>query len=491
MRRALKALLVFVLVGTVLAGCGGAKETATAAAPASAKQAPADALAYVSIDTDLNSEQWRNAQALVDLFPSVRDQLTSSINRALSDEKLSWETDVAPALGAELVVVVTADSKPVVLLQPGDEGKLDKLLTLQSGTKPVKAKVGDWTVLAEHQAEIDAYSAALDRGSLDGVDTFVGAVEGLPEDALVTAWVDGAGLTENLGKVTSAAGALGGGAIPGLDTATDASGNLELGLDSLALALSAKENGLFVAVDARGPKLGNGTHYTPKLFRKVPGDAVAALSFGGTQSTLDSVRGPLEEISGQLESTIGVSLDRVIDALSGEGVVYVRRGSGTVPEVTVVLAAPDPDEAFATLDTLMRKLAEQTGTPVQQATMDDVAVSRLELQGVPLSYGKLDGETLIVTIGSDAIASFNGSSERLVDSDPFKRAATEVALGDETTGFLYVDLDGLVPLITGLAGPEAMPAEARETLQKLDAFILQSNADDSGTHVAGFVAVNR
>ena len=402
-------------------GCGGAKESAATDTPASAKQAPADALAYVSIDTDLGSSQWKNAQALVDLFPSLKASATQAIDSALSDQNLDWATDVEPALGPELVVVVTADSKPVVLLQPGDEAKLDHLLTLGSGTKPVKGKVDDWTALAETQADIDAYSAALDRGTLDGVDTFTKAVDALPAESLVKAWVDGAGLATNLQKLASHAGQLGA-PVQGLDST-----GLDLKLDSIALALSAKENGLFVAVDTHGARLGNGTQYTPKLFAKVPGDAVAALSFGGTQGTIDKLSGPLEKVSSVVESATGVSLDKVLAAFSGEGVLYVRRGSGSIPEVTAVLAPPDVEQTFTTIDTIAHKLAAQSGGKVEQTTLDDVPVSRVDLQGVPLTYGKLDSDTIIVTIGSDAIAAFNGSSERLADTSGFKNAATEVS----------------------------------------------------------------
>lgn len=485
MRRWLAPVLALALLALVAAGCGGAKATTAGTTPASAKQVPADSLAYVSVDTDLGSSQWKNAQALIDLFPSLKASATKAIDSALSDQSLDWATDIEPALGPELVVVVTADSKPVVLLQPGDEAKLDHLLTVGSGTKPVKGKVGDWTALAETQADIDAYSAALDRGSLDGVDSFTKALEGLPEETLVKAWVDGAGLTDNLRKLASQAGQLGA-PVQGLDST-----GLNLNLDSIAMALSAKEDGLFVVVDTRGAKLGNGTQYEPKLFAKVPGDAVAALSFGGTQGVVDKLSGPLDKVSGVVESATGVSLDKVIAAFSGEGVLYVRRGSGSIPEVTAVLAPPDVEETFTTIDTIARKLAAQSGGKVEQTTLDDVPVSRVDLQGVPLTYGKLDGDTIIVTIGSDAIAAFNGSSERLADTAGFKSAAEEVGLGDRTGGFVYVDLDGLIPLITGLAGEDKLSAEARSALESLDSFILETSTDGDSTQVSGFIRVNK
>lgn len=484
-------MLALASVALVAAGCGGAKETAAAGGvPASAKQAPANALAYVSVDTDMTSAQWTNAKALVSLFPSVGQAFTSGIDKALADDQLDWATDVEPALGRELVVVVTADSKPLILLQPKDAEKLDHLLESSRSDEMVKSSVGGWTVLAQHQAEIDAYSAALDRGSLETTDTFAKAIGALPDDALVKAWVDGAGLTENLQKLAAGAEGLAGGAVPTPLSGAQLDG-IDFDLESIAMALAARENGLYVAVGARGGKLGNGTHYEPKLFAKVPADAVAAISFGGTQGTVDKLSAPLDKVSETLESAVGVSLDKVMDAFSGEGVVYLRRGSGTAPEVTAVLSPPDADETLATLDTVVRKLAERSGGQVTQTTLDDIAVSRLDLQGVPLSYGKLDDDTLIVTIGSDAIAAFNGSSERLADSDAFKRAADEVGLADRTAGFVYVDLDGLVPLITGFTGEGAMPVEARDVLSKLDAFILQTSPEDNGMQVSGFVRVNR
>src|SRR3954447_7121413 len=124
MRLRLSLAFACVVALVALTGCSGAKEAAApGSVPASAAQAPADALAFVTVDTDAGSSQWTNAQALVDLFPSVKASLTQEIDRALSEKNLDWKTDVQPALGPDLVVAVTADSKPVVLLQPDDPAK--------------------------------------------------------------------------------------------------------------------------------------------------------------------------------------------------------------------------------------------------------------------------------------------------------------------------------------------------------------------------------
>ncbi len=480
----LRSVVAAVFVGAVALVATGCGQTSAVpgSLPASAAAAPADALAFVSLDTDLGSEQWKNARALVDLFPSLRDTLGREIEKALQEENVTWKDDIQPALGREIVVLATVDAKAVVLLQPQDDAMLDRLLTF-GDEQPAKRKVGDWTALAEQQGDIDAYAAGIARGTLDTVATFATAVEALPPEALVKAWVNGARLAQTLPNLARQAGELGV-AIPSLDTGFD------LGLDSIAMALVARDDGLYLTVDVDGGRLGNGTRYEPKLFANVPGDAVAALSFGGTQGIVDKIRGPLQDVSDTLESTVGVSLDKVLTAFSGEGVVYVRQGSGEVPEVSVVLAPPNVDETFGTIDTMMRTLAESSNATVSAVTVDNVPVTRIEFEGVPIFYGRLDDDTIIVTLGPDAIAAYTGSSQRLVDGEGFKRAADAVDLGDTTSGFLYVDLDGLIPLITGIGGAEALPVDARDVLRKLDSFILQSSSDGDGMRVSGFLRVN-
>ena len=154
----------------------------------------------------------------------------------------------------------------------------------------------------------------------------------------------------------------------------------DLGVDWLAAALAAEEDGVHLSLGVRTPD-DNGSSYEPELVDRVPADAVAALSFGGTQGFLDRVEGTVDvgEISKVLQDTVGVSLDGLLDALSGEGLLYVRKGGAEVPEVTLVLAPPDADEAFDTVDRVVRKLALQSGEKVRirdRARQDDQRAHR-------------------------------------------------------------------------------------------------------------------
>ena len=457
----------FVLL-LLVTGCAAAGEE-TGSVPASAALAPADAIAFVTLVTDDSSEQWEKADRLLGLFPDARTEVLGAVRAGVTEEDLTWEDDVAPALGDELVVVVTADRKPVLLVQPESTEALAALLA-ESDDPVVQGAVSDWTALAETQDVLDAYRASMGRGTLDGVSAFEDAMTALPADALVRGWADLKSLSRDLTAALGQTGATG-----------------ELGVDWLAAAVTAEDDGVHLAVSTRTPG-GNGSSYEPELLRQVPADAVAALSFGGTQGTLDRVQGAVDvdEISSFLEGTIGVSLDGLVDALSGEGVLYVRGSGQDVPEVTLVLAPPDANGAFDTVDQVARRLAREAGTQVRTRTDGGLTVSVLEAEGVTVTYARLDGGRVIVTTGPRGIAEFLGDGAKLTEADSFVAAAERVGLGERTRGLAYVDVDGLAALGEGL-----VPPAAQDALATFDSVILEASGEGETTELEGFVRVNR
>ncbi len=459
--------LLFAALG--LSGCASS-EQAAGSVPASASLAPADAVGFVTLVTDESSAQWTNADRLLGLFPEAKSALLDEIRSELEQEDMTWEDDVAPALGDELVVVVTSGRKPVVLLQPRSENALAALIA-RSDEPVARGTVSDWTALAQSRADLDAYEAALARGTLESIGSFTSAMEGLPPEALVRSWVDLEVLLRDLASVLERAGATN-----------------ELSVDWLASAVTAEDDGVLVSVGVRTPGE-NGTSYEPKLLDRVPANAVALLSFGGTQGVLDQVQKAVDvdRISSVLEGTIGVSLDRVVEALSGEGVVYVRGSGEGMPEVTVVLAPPDADEAFDTVDGIARRLAEQSGGRVQERTGGPATLYELEVEGVTVTYARAD-DAVVVTTGRTGVADFVGDGPKLRDAPSFTTAAEQVGLGERTRGFAYVDIDGLIPLVEGLGGT-AVPPEAREVLTELDSFVLQASGDGPTAQLHGFLRV--
>ena len=469
LRRALPTACLLAALALVT-GCAGAK-TASSSIPASASLAPADALAYATVTTDEGSEQWKQAASLLDRIPGARDGLSGSVASALDQQGIDWANDVRPALGPELVLVATAAKEPIVLVKPDDEQKLDQLVA-KSGTQVVRGTVDGWQALAQSQAALDAYRSALAKGTLEGVDAFTQGFAALPSEALARVWVDTARLSKDLGQL-----------------AGQTSSEVDLGLDWLAAAVSAEDDGALLTLGMRTPG-GADSRYEPVLFRRVPADAVAALSFGGTQGLLDRVQGNVDlgTVSGAVEKLTGVSLKGLVDALSGEGALYVRPSEGKVPEVTLVLRPPDASKTWETVDGLARKLAEQAGTTITVRTENGIEVRRVASQDLTISYARLLDDTIIATTGADGIRTFLADGPKLVDSDSYKRAAGAVDMGDKTRGFLYVDVDGLLPLAERAGG--TVPPDAKDAISAVDSFILESTSAGDVTKVSGFVRLN-
>jgi len=464
------AFVAVLAAAAIVSGCGGAEQTA-AEIPKSASLAPADAVVFARFTTDGDSSQWRKAESILERIPGVRDALVSAIEQGLSDEGLDWETDVAPALGDEIVIVATAKLRPIVLLQPDSEEKLDALLA-KSDEETVRGEVEGRIALAEKDADLTEYRAALERGTIEDDESFAAGLNALPDESLGLVWVNMAVLTDELSSL--------------FEDATEE--KVELGIDWLSASLSAEDDGMLVAMGMRMPG-GGDTHYEPELFRRVPADAVAAISFGGTQGTLDRLQGQVDvgELSKSIEEATGVSLDGLVDSLSGEGVLYMRPGE-KVPDVTLALAPPDPDKAWSTVDRLARKLAAEMQTAVTTTTENGIEVSKLVVEDVTIRYARLDADTVVVTSGEDALALLAGDGPKLSDSDDFLRAAEDVGLEDRTKGFVYVDVDGMLPLIESLAG-ESIPAEVRDGVRAVDSFVFQTSGDGDTTRVSGFVRV--
>jgi Protein of unknown function (DUF3352) len=459
------ALAAALATAVLASGCGGG----AAQIPASASLAPADAVAFATLATDSESSQWQKAEAILGRIPAVRESLVTAIEQGLAEDDLDWQEDVAPALGDEVVLVVMAQSTPIVLLQPESEEKLDALLET-SDQPTVRGEVEEYVALAETNADLAAYRAALARGTIETDESFAAGLGALPEESLGLVWVDLAALTDELRSFF------------------ERQEELELGIDWLSASLSAEDDGMLVAIGVHAPGAGD-THYEPELFDQVPADAVAAFSFGGTQGTLDRIQGQVDvdELTESFEDLTGVSFDGVLDALTGEGVLYVRPG-GPVPDVTLALAPPDPQKTWGTVDRLARRLAAEMRVEVTESTENGVPVSTLLVGDVTVRYAQLDAETIVVTNDVDGLAMLTADGPKLVDSEGFRRAAEDVGLDDRTKGFVYVDVDGMLPMLEDLAG-EAIPPDVREGFEAVDSLLFQTSGDGDTARVSGVIRV--
>src|SRR5215218_7925604 len=109
-------LVLLALLVPFAAGCG----SSSSSGPAGAEVAPASAQLFLSVATDFDSEEWRQAQEVLENFPDS-DKAVGFFLRELGIENADLREDLEPALGPETDLVVldfSGDGAAVGLTQP-------------------------------------------------------------------------------------------------------------------------------------------------------------------------------------------------------------------------------------------------------------------------------------------------------------------------------------------------------------------------------------
>jgi hypothetical protein len=421
MSSAMRAFAAAALVALAFAaaGCGSSPTGVSAGAEpgaAAAQLVPADAFAFVTIDTDGTSTQRRRLDELTRGF-ALRDRVLQKVRAALATRGLEYERDVKPALGPELDLAVLGveNGKPdvIALAQPEDDRKLRALASkFDEGDEHYTVqRVGQWSIVADSAEAFAAVRAAQSGRSLADAAGYVAAQRELAGDSFAHAYVSKRGLDALPPRLRTL---LGGG------TAWAAA---KLAAGSATLHVSAAVAG------AAGP-----APYGAKLLRDVPSGAILAASFKNGDELVRRLHA---------DALLGLA-----PLLRGEGVLYVKP-SALVPEIAVELAPRDPAAA------LRRARALLSG----KATM---------LGPLPLT-AELSGKKLVIADTPAAVASLRGG-EKLVDDGPFKEALHEAGVPERTAGLLYADVAQLAPLlqlVQQATGDKQLDPDLADTLGRI------------------------
>jgi hypothetical protein len=488
-RRSLPVVFL-VLLALLAAGCGSSSKGSSGggSTPSGASKVRAGVLAFVAIDSDLGSSEWKQLDTLARKFPG-RDKAVTQLKQSISQQGVDYERDVKPALGPEVDIAVVSggdasSTKVVALTKPDDASKFKALVTKlnasdSSGSKAVYREVGGWYALSDSQAAI-ADVVKTSGNTLSSDSAFSEALGKLPGDALVKAYVDGKQLNEVIRSAAAQSG-----------TGLDASA---VGLDKLvyvAASASAEDDGLRIRGASSGAKVGG--DFSSKLMDGVPGDAFAFLSFDGkgTSDQLGQLKSnpQIGAALAQMQATLGVTLDQLVALLHGEIALYARPGA-VIPELTLALEEQDQSSALATLDKLATRLAAGVGAKVVPGQQGGHAVKTLDLGRFAIHYAGLGGK-ILVTSGVSGIADYGASGEHLADSADFKDAKAAAGLPDTNGGFMYLDLKNALPLLEGFAGlaGQNLPPEVTENLRPLRSFLAWSAGSGDTRTFDAFVEI--
>jgi hypothetical protein len=483
----LRAVAVGLLASLALAAgaCGGSDAvTGGGEGSEAAGFVPATAPAFITLNSDFESEGWKNLEALLNKFPD-REQALSQLREGLEAGNVTFE-EIKAAVGPEIGIAVLAfegdTGNAFGLTEAKDQSKLDALIqkldeTDTSDGDSVKEVVDGWTIISDNQAAIDAAKRAHDGDSLSESDAFEEAMGDLSGDALARFYVDGATLTRELdaqsqGAATSLAGGGTLKSIAGQVTAED---------DGIGFDLITRTEG------GTEPKL-----YTSELVDAVPADVLVYASFSGLgdQLTKASSNPQLQQQLQMVQGLLGISVTELADLFQGEAAFYVRQGA-PIPEITLALTVENEQQSLAQVDRLAQRLAQfgGGGAPTE-TTIGDVKAKQIRLQNFAVYYAAFDGK-LVITSATTGISELSGGGDKLSGDETFTEAKEAAEMPDETAGFLYVNIEDALPLLENFAqtAGEPLPSEARSNIEPLRSALFYGTAEKGKAQVKGFLRI--
>jgi uncharacterized protein DUF3352 len=449
---------VLAVTALLVAGCGG-----TTAQPGSGASSivPASAPAFIAIDSNAASSQWRTIDELASNFPD-KQKAVDSIKQDLTKNGVDWAKDVEPALGDELDLVwldlADHGQNVVGLTRPKSQAKFEALVDKanKAATKPGDKVFYDtfkgWAVIAPAKKTIDRFEqqSTTATSTLADEKSFTDSMDRLGTDALVRAYVNGPSLMQLARRYGGAK----------VQPYIDKVGKL----DWIAARLGATSEGIGLDTIVHGTpgSLFRGSSkssaFGAKLLGTIPADALVYLSFHGSKGMFNGLEQNPALNTPQFRQ-FAQPLQQLGRILEGENAIYARPGAN-IPEVTLVST---PGTAGTPIvDRIVKKFAH---TSTQTRTVDGTRVHALASSGMGLYYADVDGK-FVVSDQPQGIRAATGSGKSLSDSSEFRQAKDAAGMPDKTWSALYVDIHASVPYVEKLA-QQHIPAEIARNIKPL------------------------
>jgi hypothetical protein len=422
------------------AGCGG-----TTGQPGSGASTivPASSPAYIAIDSNADSSQWRTIDELASKFPD-KQKAVDSIEQDLVKNGADWERDVKPALGDELDFAwldLANNGKDVVgLTRPKSPAKF-KALVGKAGDKVFYDTFKGWAVIAPTQKLIDRFEreSSTAASMLADDKSFNGSMKRLGDDALLRAFVDGKSVMELAHRAGGAQ----------LEPYLHKLGTL----DWIAARLAATSEGIGFDTIVHGTPGSLFKGSAGSMLGTVPGDALVYLSFHGAKGMFHGL-----QQSPQLRR-FAQPVRQLGRILEGENVIYARPGA-KLPEVTLV----STPTALGTpiLDRLVKKVA---GAPPQALDVGGTRVHALASSGLGLYYADVNGR-FVVSDQPQGVGAAAAPGTSLSESPEFRQAKDASGMPDRIWSALYVNIHASVPYVERLA-QKHIPAGIARNIEPL------------------------
>ncbi|HZU75864.1 MAG TPA: DUF3352 domain-containing protein [Dehalococcoidia bacterium] len=511
-RAAIVVTLVLALAGGAVAGLILVRSgNATGIDLTSASLVPADAAAYVGLNSDLTSSQWVAAFDLVKRLGESDPE--GQLKSAASSSGTDWNRDVAPFLGGDAGLYVrslgtsTDDFQGAVIIRCQDANRALNVLEQQSGAsfsgashdgmqyltsddgKVLLARLGDHVVAANDQQSLfNVMDLKAGKGSaLDTVADFKALRDELATNFLVFTYVS----TQDLVK-----GLLGSDAL-----AQTLTGNADFARP-VALELGAKSGSFELqsaTVKGDGKVAPMMQPHTSRFAGLLPAETSAFFSTNGIAQTWDQITpmlhrqlddaisqtgqyGSLDDALQAAGQQIGLSsLTELINLFSGETAVAVTFPSGSDQPSFLVMAEVS-DEQHAS--DVLAQVAASSGAAGSTTQAGKTTIRTFsDDSGNQLGYAVTDG---YVAFGSLPLLTetINQPDATLAQQPGYQN--TVLAVPGGLGSYLYLDLAGLLQRFAG----DSLPGDL-SGLQAIQGLILNAVDLNGISRFSGVVAVGR
>jgi Protein of unknown function (DUF3352) len=473
---------------------------------------PDDALAYVHLNVNPDTEQYKVARDVAARVPNLAGQVTDRLLLARipgpNGSPPNFQRDIAPWFGGQAALaVVPAGGKAaeeVQLLQVSDEDAANKYAdSVAAGTPktsdyrniPVSvdrrglatAIVGGFLAIGRDsgvRAVIDAQSGAPGTGSLADDPKATAARDALPAERLADAYLSPDGIAKLVGNPR--------GPLATLDAAVDPTAS-----DGVAMALVADEQGINVDIrselNAARAKAQPGffaafPEFEPTLTGSLPAGSLAYAGIADPGHALVSLLAQASANQPGLAAGVAALVQRVkqlgkvdletelLPSLGHEAAFALQpaaSGSG-IPYLEFLSSGIDPQRADRALASLQGPIADALNASTGQAPsfsesrVNGVTAHSMQVSPtVNLTYAIADTVLLIATDPA-AVKQLSGDEPTLADDSTFKEATA--GLPSSVSLLAYLNFSGLITLgeQAGLAQDPAYEAFAPE-IRKLQA----------------------
>jgi hypothetical protein len=447
-----------------------------AATDRAADLVPANALVYVHVHVDPNSEQWRRANEIVLQLPGLRrlrDRALDSLSRGR--RPFDFERQVRPWIGDEAALALLPDGRratSLILVRVADQVGARRFLagagepreqrhrgvTVRRYGDLATAFVGEFLAIGE----LDNVRAAVDAGGRESLAREPGyrtAVERLElDDPLAYAYAPASGVTQVL---RSQGGLLG-----------QLRSLLEVpGLRAAAAAVRAEQQGIRIStVSLTSPSAAAAKEqFHPTLIAEVPADTIAYLGASGPDGLFEQ----LERLGGGAESPLPRLVERLRRPLGRAGERALARALRPLldresalivtppvrlPIVSLVVAGTSAAEGGEVLVALQPAIARLLEDPslgqvptLQQRRIDGVDATSLRLSPtLELTYAAFEN-MLVVSTSAEGIRQIRATDYSLEQNAAFAPRLRDFL--QRASSVVFLDLRRLTALIerAGLA----------------------------------------